>query len=124
MKSIALLSLLAITAVASAADVRLGWETHSPATNFVIYATCGTNTIRVDTGTNQVATLLGIQPGHWSFQASAMLDGVESDKSAPLPVQVLPAPANLRTLEVQFSATLTNWQTAGFFRLKLEPFTP
>jgi hypothetical protein len=114
-----------------AADLQLAWEDNvSGITNHVVYAT--TNTlieatkaaaqVRVNTGTNLTFVVDGIQPGQvWSFGVTAMADGVESDLSNVIIVQMPAAPTNLRTLIIQHADTLDNagWKDVGFFRLKI-----
>ncbi len=62
-----------------------------------------------------------IAPGQWYFAATAMKDGAQSDLSNILPVEIARPPAAMRTVVLQFNASLatTNWQDAGFFRLRL-----
>jgi len=98
-----------------------------PVTNYVLYASTNilsaTNltsaTVRLNVGTNLTATVERIQAGQWSFAATAMKDGLESDPSNILIADVPQPPARMRTVVVQYSGTLTNFYDVGFFRLRL-----
>lgn len=119
--------LLAIST--SAATVRLAWDASATAgiTNYVLYAhtnaldnTNLTNAVvRVDTGTNTTATIEALNPGRWWFAATAMKDGIESDASNVLGVEVPAAPTGTRTVVIQYSTNLTNFSNVGYFRLKI-----
>lgn len=128
MKTILLL-LFAGLLSASAADIQLAWD-ESPTTgvtNYVLYASTNalnasnlqTAAVRLNVGTNLTATVEDIQPGQWSFAATAQKMGVESAPSNILLVDVPTPPARMRTVIVQYSGTLTNFYDVGFFRLKL-----
>jgi len=117
----------ALTSMAS--DIKLAWDA-SPTTgvpNYVLYASTNilsaTNltsaTVRLNVGTNLTATVERIQAGQWSFAATAMKDGLESDPSNILIADVPQPPARMRTVVVQYSGTLTNFYDVGFFRLRL-----
>jgi hypothetical protein len=117
----------AITSMAS--DAKLAWDA-SPTTgvsNYVLYASTNilsaTNmtsaTVRLNVGTNLTATVERIQAGQWFFAATAMKDGLESEPSNILIVDVPTPPARMRTVVVQYSGTLTNFYDVGFFRLRL-----
>ena len=117
----------ALTSMAS--DIKLAWDA-SPTTgftNYVLYASTNilsaTNltsaTIRLNVGTNLTATVERITAGQWSFAATAMKDGLESDPSNILIADVPQPPARMRTVVVQYSGTLTNFYDVGFFRLRL-----
>lgn len=122
-----ILSCLVATSMAS--DVKLAWDA-SPSigvTNYVLYAHTNsfpvTNRfaaiIRLNAGTNLTASVELLKPGQWSFAATAMLDGVESDLSNIVVMEVPKPPANMRTVVVQYSGTLSNFYDVGFFRLRL-----
>ena len=119
--------LLAASGLAS--NVRLAWNgSVTPGvTNYVLYAHTNALTatnlssalVRVDVGTNLTATVEGLNPGQWCFVATARLNGVESDPSNSLTVEVPGPPANMRLVVVQYGGTLTNFYDVGFFRLRL-----
>lgn len=124
-----LLITLLTAASLKAADVRLGWNP-SPTpgvTNYTLYASTNalsaTNlqsaTVKVNVGTNITVTLTDIAPGLWWLTVTAGKDGIISDPSNILLVDVPSAPINLRTVLVQASINLTNWVDVGFFKLKL-----
>ena len=60
-----------------------------------------------------------LQPGRWQFAVSAMKDGIESDLGQPLLVESPARPGGLRTVAIQFSMVLTNWNDIGFFKLSI-----
>lgn len=118
-----------ITTHCIASDVKLAWDA-SPTpgvTNYVLYASTNsltatnlpTATVRLNVGTNLTASVENIQPGQWSFAATGMKDGLESDPSNILIVDVPKPPDRMRTVVVQYSGTLTNFYDVGFFRLRL-----
>lgn len=122
MKTIAAV-LLASVAGVGAADVRLTWNpSPSPGiTNYAVYcklASPATNFV-VNVGTNLTCTLADLKPGIWTFYATAGKDGIESPPSNLLTVEMAQPPEGMRTLVVQYSATLTNWQDVGFFKLRV-----
>jgi len=118
---------------ARAVGVRLVWDpSPSPlVTNYCLY--CATNGLlgasltnavtTVNVGTNLTVTLNNIAAGDYQFAVTAWATGVESGPSNVLPVEIARPPANLQTLVLQVNGTLsgTNWQTAGFFRLQINP---
>lgn len=124
--AVAALMLLAVTCLGG--DVRLAWDA-SPTegiTNYVLYANnmifstpSPTNLVHINVGTNLTCTIEGLDPGRWYFAATAMKDGLESDISNVIEVEVPAPPANMRTVIVQYSGTLTNFQDVGFFRLRI-----
>jgi len=130
-----LLTLIMAVAASAAAQTpgqfQLAWDA-SPSPGVAGYRLYGhTNTLaptnlssavlKLDTGTNRVATVAGAAPATWHFWATAVsTNGIESGPSNELVAQV-PAPSpNLRTLVVQWNATVsgTNWVNAGFIRVK------
>lgn len=123
----AALMLLAVTCLG--ADVRLAWDA-SPTegiTNYVIYAHTNAITqetytnavVRINVGTNLTATVEDPSPARWWFTVTAMRDGLESDISNVIEVEVPAPPSGMRTVIVQYSGTLTNFQDVGFFRLRI-----
>ena len=122
-----LVSLVGLQAMAS--DIRLAWDASVTVgiTNYVLYAHTNVLSqsnykaaiVRLNVGTNLTALIESIQPGRWSFAATAMMDGIESDLSNVVNVEVPLSPRNMRTVVVQYSGTLTNFYDVGFFRLRL-----
>jgi hypothetical protein len=111
-----------------AQSIPLGWDkSPSPGvTNYVLYASTNAplnvaNAVtRICVGTNLTATVQDLQPdAKWLFAVTAQVGGLESDFSNVLTVQVPTAPKNMRTVILQYSNTLTNWQDVGFFKLRL-----
>jgi len=122
-----LLLLFALAQTALASEIRLAWNA-SPTTgvtNYTLFA--GTNSpisttnsaARINVGTNLTATVQDLVPGQWLFAVTCQANGVESDFSNIVIVQVPVAPANMRVVVVQYSGTLTNFYDVGFFRLRL-----
>lgn len=120
---------LLVAAACSAADAKFAWNasTTSGITNYVIYANRApldyatrTNvTARLNVGTNLTASVEFLVPSQWWFAATAMKDGLESDFSNVIQVECPSPPANMRTVVLQFSGTLTNFYDVGFFKLRL-----
>ena len=113
-----------------ASFLRLAWdESVTPGCEYVLYAstneltqeTYRDATVRVPCGTNLAATIEGIVEGAWSFAATAVKDGVESDLSNVVVTEIPPAPGTMRTVVLQYSTTITNgWNdTDGYFRILL-----
>ena len=128
-----LASILLLAAVsAEASFIRLAWDASAtPGCEYVLYASTNELTqetyrdaalVRVPCGTNLTATLEGIAVGEWSFLATAIKDGVESDISNVVVTEVPPAPGTMRTVVLQYSTTITNgWNdTDGYFRIRIE----
>jgi hypothetical protein len=123
----ALLLLLCLTA--SGQTVRLAWDPAPTVgiTNYTLYASTNalsaTNllaaTTNIPCGTNLTGTVSEIVAGRWWFAATAWKDGIESLPSNVLQVEVPRPPANMRTVVVQYSGTLTNFYDVGFFKLRL-----
>jgi hypothetical protein len=130
--------MLLVTAVAAAAalfagdgvagGVNLAWNASpTPAVTYVLYAHTNDLTatnlssaiVRLNIGTNLTATVEALKAGQWCFVATAKLNGVESDPSNSLIVEVPEPPSNMRTVVLQYSGTLTNFYDVGFFRLRL-----
>lgn len=133
MKSlIALLSSLACL-VLNAAEVPLAWDASSTVgvTNITLYASTGTlttntlatATVKLQLGVVTTATLKDFLPGRWSFCVTAWKDGLQSDPSNILQVEVPLPPNNMRTVAVQYAGEITvpgtNWVDVGFFKIKL-----
>lgn len=133
-----LLSLICVAAVCAlvaqcshAQTVKLAWDA-SPTTgvSYRLYAhtnslsktNLAASVVKVDVGTNLVATVDQIQAGKWWFTVTAVSqEGLESLPSNVVQAEVPVKPDNMRTVVVQFSGTITNgWQDVGFFRIKLE----
>ena len=114
-------ALLMLCAVSSGATVNLAWDASATdGCGYRLYAQSGTNILRVATGTNLTATLDVVAPGFWSFWATATKDGVESDPSNVLTVEVPRTPEGMRTVAIEYTVTLTNdWAETGFFRLRI-----
>lgn len=122
-----------IAGVVGAGEVRLAWDP-SPTpgvTNYVLHArtndpallsnTVVSAAVHVGVGTNLSATLDNLRPARWWFAVTAEAWGVQSDPSNILEAEVPAAPGQFRTvlMQLQWSATLTNWTDVGFFRLKI-----
>jgi hypothetical protein len=117
-----LLLLLCLIVSAAGSDIKLAWnESATPGvTNYVLYANRGTNSIRLNVGTNLTAQVESLQPGLWAFHVTAQKGYVESSPSEPMLVEVPEPPVNMRTIAIQYSGTLSNFYDVGFFRLRLE----
>jgi hypothetical protein len=123
-----LLTLAALTSFADPGEIKLAWNA-SPSANVTGYflyahtnALTDTNfsyTIRADAGTNLTATIQNIASGQWYFAATARdTNGVESLLSNVLPYEIPKPPANMRTVILQYSGSVTNFQDVGFFKLR------
>lgn len=121
----AILILAAVSAEAS--FIRLAWDASvTPGCEYVLYAstneltqeTYRDATVRVPCETNLTATIEGIAVGQWRFCATAIKDGVESDPSNVLTVEVPQPPLGIRTLVVDHATTITNW--TEFFRVRFQ----
>jgi hypothetical protein len=118
------LSLLLAAFPAPAGNVRLAWDP-SPDTNVVSYAIyAGTNSgnyfIRLAVGTNLTCTVSNLSAYRWYFVATAAtVEGIESLPSNEVQCEVPKAPANMRTVVLQYGNTLTNFYDVGFFKLRL-----
>lgn len=80
--------------------------------------------VRTDAGTNLTATVKGLSGGVWYFAATAYTtNGTESVPSENLAFEVPKPPQNMRTVILQWSATVdgTNWLDAGYFKVKFGP---
>lgn len=103
------------------AETRFAWSP-SPdlgVTNYVLKVLQGTNSVRVNVGTNLTA-IAQLTNGVYSVVVTAQKEGVESDPSNMLILDVPRSPTNLRTLilEAAFDLTGTNWTTVGMIRLR------
>lgn len=115
-------------------QVKLAWDP-SPSPGIAGY-TLYAHTNSLASGTNLASALVKVQttnltvtvqftnlPARLYFVATATsTNGLESVPSNELVVEVPPAPPNLRTVALQFNATVTgtNWVDAGFFRVRFE----
>ena len=126
-----LASILFLSALnAGASFLRLAWDASAtPGCEYVLYAstneltqeTYRDATVRVPCGTNLTATIEGIVEGAWSFAATAVKDGVESDLSNVVVTEIPQAPGTMRTVILQYTDTVTNgWMDVGFFRVLLK----
>ena len=126
-KPILLLLLSCVPALAS--EIHLAWDA-SPTPSVASYALyahtnvlSNTNTVwsvRADVGTNRTATITGIASGQWYFAAAARdTNGVEGQLSIVLPYEIPLPPANLRTVVLQYSGSLSNFQDLLFFKLRV-----
>ncbi|MCW5554490.1 MAG: fibronectin type III domain-containing protein [Verrucomicrobiae bacterium] len=120
--------LLASASVAHSGSLTLAWDpSPTPGVTYRIYAhttPIGTNlvdtVVKLDAGTNLTASVSNLAPGQWHFVATAVKAGIESEPSNELVTEVPAKPANMRTVTLQWNATVsgTNWLDAGFFRVK------
>ncbi|MHB9009759.1 MAG: hypothetical protein ACYDC1_22825 [Limisphaerales bacterium] len=118
-----------LASAAMSAELTLAWDpsTTPGITNHVLYASrtglSSTNLtqaiVRVSVGTNLTASVHSLGPGPWAFAVTAMKNGVESDPSNILQVEVPTPPARMRTVVLQYSGTISNWTDVGFFKLRL-----
>lgn len=70
-------------------------------------------------GTNTVVHVTDIS-GTWSFAAVATKEGIHSDISNVLTLEV-PTPArSVRTVFVEYGITVTNFVDVGFFKLRIQ----
>jgi hypothetical protein len=117
--------------VCSAGRVTVAWDP-SPTTNvtYRLYASpsplaetnLATAAVKVDTGTNRTAELVFTNAARWHIVATARLDGVESEPSNQLTIEVPQPGASLRTVAVEATLDLSQqFQDAGFFRLRIAP---
>jgi len=119
-----------LCATAMGQSVNLAWDasTSPGVTNYVIYATTNALTdtnassalVKVPVGTNLTAKVFDLSPGMWWFGAKAVAGGAESKLSNVVAVEVPKPPAQMRTIAVQYSYTLTNFYDLGFFKLRIE----
>lgn len=125
-----LLVIICLTALPLlASEVRLAWDASltQGVTNYVLYAHTNdlaavslTNAlVKLNVGTNLTARVESLVPGRWWFGATAMKDGMESDLSNTISVEVPRPPRNMRTVVILSSATVTNW-TNIFFKLRID----
>lgn len=134
MKTIAAFVLLLAPLLGRASDVHLAWDpspSGSNVTNYLILAHTNssvgmrTNSVRVNAGTNTSALVEGMAGGMtWYFVCVAQAGGLTSDNSNMVIAQTPLPPPNMRTVVVQYVATLTNFSDVGFFRLRIPAPTP
>lgn len=119
MKILLILLLASLSVLAQ--EVRFGWDA-SPTigvTNYVLMAHTNsyptTNytdaTVKIGVGTNLTAKVTDLATGRWYFWAVAQKDGVASDPSNVVAVEVPLPPAGMRTISVQYGATLVGGMT-------------
>lgn len=98
------------------------------ATNYWLYAhnaylteaNKSNSLVKINAGTNLTATVENLSSGRWFFAATAVgNNGLESLLSNVLAVEAPNPPANMRTIVLQYSGTLSNFYDVGFFRLRL-----
>ena len=129
MKKLVVLFALLIAAVAQSADIKFAWDA-SPSvgvTNYALFAhtnaTAITNyalaKVAVNVGTNLTCTISDLRPGRWWFFAAAMADGMTSDPSNVLQIEMANPPPNMRSLTVQYGASLESMSNNIFFKLKV-----
>lgn len=129
MKRLIVIPILLWVIGAPASPVTLAWDASPDAVaGYRLYA--GTNSaatnalVTVNAGTNLTCAVDALPAGPWTFWATAYTTNggfVESLPSNLVFVRVPPPPAKLVTVAVQWNGSVvsTNWQDAGFFRLKL-----
>lgn len=117
-----------MTMSATAGEVRLAWDASATTnvTNYLILAHTNnsvgmrTNSVRVNAGTNTTALVEGMKDGTtWYFVCVAQAGGLTSENSNMVIAQTPLPPASMRTVAVQYGATLTNFSDVGFFRLRI-----
>lgn len=128
MKILILLLLAALPAFAQ--NARVAWDKSSTpgisnyvlygATNAISATNLATAAFRLNVGTNLTASIEAMNPGTYWLAVTAQKAGIESLPSNILVMSVPQPPANMRTVVVQFSATLTNFTDFGFFRVRLD----
>lgn len=122
-------ALMLLAGLCMGADVKLAWDA-SPTegiTNYVLFAhtnainqeTYRSAVVKLNVGTNLTCTVEDPVPARWWFTVVAQKDGLESDISNVIDAEVPSPPAHMRTVVMQYSGTLTNWQDVGFFRLRI-----
>ena len=89
-------------------------------TNYVLVAKQGTNTVRANLGLSYTNTVNYTNDA--KFTVLAEKEGAFSDPSNELSIALVQPSGNLTvTVEQSANITSTNWQTVGFFRLKIGP---
>ena len=126
-----LLTLIGLTAFAAGGSVHLAWDpSPDPGCNYTLYTTTnGAVTLtnyqsKINCGTNLIVHATDLSPpGTWKFAVTAAQGGIESDFSNVLILQVPVAPANMRSVALQYSGTLvgTNFLDALFLKLRIVP---
>jgi len=123
--------LLSFTVWAEPGEVNLAWDASTtPGVQYRLYAApfilSVTNLplalVKLDAGTNRTAQLAALAAGTWHFVATSyfVTNNIESVPSNQVTVQVPAPPPNMRTVVLQWNATVsgTNWLETGFFRIK------
>ena len=124
LQKLALMPMLAFSV--TAAEIQFAWNP-SPSmgvTNYMFYSCTNTlsltnYTSRIPVGLSCTATITDLAPGIWQFSLTAMRDGIQSDFCNILTLEVPAPPAQMRTIVLQFSGTLTNFYDVGFFKLRI-----
>ena len=93
-------------------------------TNAITKTNLSSALVRLDAGTNRTAAVTDLAQGLWRFAATSYTtNGTESVPSDNVTAEVPASPQNMRTVILQWSATVdgTNWLDAGFFKVKFGP---
>ena len=113
-------ALVLLCGVAHGATVNLAWDASATdGCEYRVYVQSGSSIARVECGTNLAVGIEDIAPGFYSFWATAILCGIESDPSNVTTVEVPAPPQGMRTVAVDFAAVITNWSEVGFIRVRL-----
>ncbi|HMP83909.1 MAG TPA: hypothetical protein PKA41_14515 [Verrucomicrobiota bacterium] len=128
-RNLVALLLCAFALNAAAAQVKIAWDASATNVTYVVYASTNSFAsgiiepqVRVNVGTNLSFTADFPMRGRWYFVVTAQRDHVQSLPSNELIVEAPTPPANTRTLAVEYTPVITgtNWQDAGFFRIKIQ----
>jgi hypothetical protein len=128
-KIAAIAIIVPLISFANPGEIKLAWSpsTDAEATSYThtlyahtnAFATNFTYTAQANAGTNLTATVSDLAPGRWYFAVTARdTNGVESKLSNVLPYQTPSPPSDLRTVILQYSASVTNFQDMIFFKLR------
>lgn len=123
-------SLVCLGAWAQAAPIQFAWDASVTlgVTNYVLFASTNTLTtsttsnapVKLNLGTNTTCWVEGMTNGVWNFAVASVKNGVQSDLSNVVTVEVPKAPANMRTVYLQYGPTVTNFSDTGFFRVRIQ----
>lgn len=111
-----------------ATDISFQWDPGASTTNYLFYASTNglsilTNAVvRLNVGTNITCTVQNLAPGIWTFGVTGIANGLETDLSNTLIIQVPPQPpGNFRTVFVDYGPAVVGPFTnvATFFRLRI-----
>lgn len=128
MKFLATIFLLVALAMSAAPQPQfaLAWDA-SPSPEVTSYTLHGqnvvagvTNTVSVASITNLTVGVYDISSGNWTFWVTARAGLIESIPSNLLPVLVPNSPSGLKTVVLQYSATISGPWSSNIF-LKLMP---